>query len=392
MALVTLGLSMLEPAVPTVDYASIWTDTVRRGPFVRSVRGVGTLTPEQIRIIPAQTAGRVEQIFARPGAQVEPGTPLVRLSNPEEEIQLMESEQRLRTAESDLLQLRSTLQTQVLSQEGVIATVQSQYNEALRQAKTNEELLAKRLIAENEVARVRDQVEELRTRLDIEKKRLDLLNATVGTQLAAQEAQVQQLEAIVAHRKSLIAAMDVRSSSSGVLQRLDLEAGQYVLPGYELARVVEPGRLKAELRVSETQMQGVVAGLRAYVDTRNDTIAGHVVRIDPAAEAGTFGVDVAFEGELPASARPDMSVDGWIEIDRLENVLYVARPSHGSAGQTIGLWVLSPDGGEAHRVQVRLGATSVTHVEIVQGLDQGDVVILSPMDKYDQHDRVKIRY
>lgn len=390
-AVITLGLSLLEPAVPTVEGAGIWTDSVRRGPMVRSVRGVGTLTPEHIRIIPAQTAGRVEQIHLRPGVTVEPGTPLMRLSNPDLELQLMESERQLRTAESDLMSLRSTLRTGILNQEGVIATVQSQYNEAMRQAKTNEELQAKGLIAPNEAARVNDQVKELETRLAIEKQRLDLLNSTVDTQLAAQQAQIRQLEAIVAHRRQQIAAMDVRAASGGVLQRLDLEAGQWVNPGTELARIVEPGKLKAVLRISETQMRDVVIGQRAFIDTRNDTIVGHVVRIDPAAEGGTIGVDVAFDTELPASARPDMSVDGVVEIDRLQNVLHVSRPNHGSTGQTIGLWVLSPDSSEAERVQVKLGQTSVNFVEIVQGLEQGDVVILSDMQQYDSHDRVKIR-
>lgn len=390
-ALVTLALYSMDPAVPTVEGAGIWTDSVRRGPMVRSVRGVGTLTPENIRIIPAQAAGRVEQIHLRPGVTVEPGTRLVQLSNPELELQLMESERQLRTAESDLLNLRSTLQTQILNQEGVIATVQSQYNEAVRQAKTTEDLIAKQLIATNEAARVKDQVVELETRLRIEKERLDLLNSTVETQIGAQQAQVSQLGAIVAHRRGLIEAMDVRAASGGVLSRLELEAGQWVNPGTELARIVEPGRLKAVLRISDTQMRDVVIGQRAFIDTRNDTIEGRVVRIDPASEGGTIGVDVAFDTEMPASARPDMSVDGVVEIDRLQNVLHVSRPNHGSTGQTIGLWVLSADRKEAERVQVKLGQTSVNFVEIVEGLNQGDVVILSDMQQYDSHDRVRIR-
>lgn len=391
-ALITLALYSLDPAVPTVEFAGIWTDSVRRGPMVRSVRGVGTLVPEHIRIIPAQTAGRVEQIHVRPGVTVEPGTPLVRLSNPDLELQLMESERQLHTAQSDLLNLRSTLQTQILNQEGIIATVQSQYNEAVRNAKTNEELLAKGLIAPNEASTAKDRVVELQRRLEIEKERLALLNSTVDTQIGAQQAQVRQLAAIVAHRRSLIDAMDVRAASAGVLQRLDLEAGQWVNPGTELARIVEPGRLKAVIRISETQMRDVVVGQRAFIDTRNDTIEGRVVRIDPAAEGGTIGVDVAFDGELPSSARPDMSVDGTVELERLQNVLHVARPNHGSTGQTIGLWVLSKDGKEAERVQVKLGQTSVNFVEIVQGLNQGDEVILSDMQQYDSNDRVRIRY
>jgi multidrug resistance efflux pump len=390
-ALITLALYSLDPAVPTVEGAEIWTDSVRRGPMVRSVRGVGTLTPENIRIIPAQTGGRVEQIHLRPGVAVEAGTPLVRLSNPELELQLMEAERELRMAESSYINLESTLETQILNQEGVIAQVQSQYNEAVRNAKTNEELLAKKLIAPNEASRGKDQVVEFETRLAIEKQRLALLNSTVGTQLGAQQAQIAQLRTIVAHRRGLIAAMDVRAASAGMLQRLDLEAGQWVNPGSELARIVEPGRLKAVLRISETQMRDVLIGQRAFIDTRNDTIEGSVVRIDPAAVAGTIGVDVGFDTAMPPSARPDMSVDGVVEIDRLADVLHVSRPNHGSTGQTIGLWVLSPDGKEAERGQVTLGQTSVNFVEIVSGLKQGDIVILSDMQQYDSNDRVKIR-
>jgi len=392
IALVTVGLTQLEPAAPTVDGAGIWTDTVRRGPMVRTVRGVGTLTPENIRIIPARTPGRVEQIFARPGAIVEPGTLLLRLSNPDAQLQLMEQERQLRTAQSDLVNLRSNLQMQILNQEGVIAQVQSQYNEAARQARTNDELLQKKLIAPNEAERAKDQLEELRTRLEIEKKRLDQLNSTVQVQLNAQQSQIAQLEAIVAHRKADIASLEVRANSSGVLQQLDLEAGQWVNQGTELARIVEPGNLKAVLRIAETQMRDVVIGQTAYIDTRNDTIRGTVVRIDPAAQNGTMGVDVAFEEELPSSARPDMSVDGTIELDRLNNVLYVGRPNVGSAGQTIGLWVLSADRGEAERVQVKIGQTAVSFVEVQQGLNEGDVVILSPMDRVESYDKVRIRW
>lgn len=389
-AAITLGLSQLKPAAPSVDGAGIWTDSVRRGPMVREVRGVGTLVPENIRIIPARTGGRVEQIYVRPGAVVEPGTPLVRLSNPELQLQLLQAEQALHDARSQLINLESTLQTQILAQEGTIAQVQSQYNEAQRQAKTNEELLAKGLLAPNEAQRVRDQLSELQTRLEIEKKSLGLRRSTVDAQLDAQRAQIAQLGVIVQHRREDLASMEVRANHSGVLQQLDLEAGQWVNPGMELARIVEPGRLKAVLRVPDTQMRDVVIGQTAYIDTRNDTIVGRVVRIDPAAEGGTTGLDVAFDGELPASARPDMSVDGRIELERLNDVLYIGRPNFGSAGQTIGLWVLSKDGKTAERVQVKLGRTSVNHFEVVQGLNVGDVVILSPMDQWDSYDRVRI--
>lgn len=389
-AAITLGLSQLEPAAPSVDRAGVWTDSVRRGPFVREVRGVGTLVPENIRIIPARTPGRVEQIFARPGTVVESGTPLVRLSNPELDLQLLQAERELRSAQSALINLRSDLQTQILNQEGTIAQVQAQYNEALRQARTNEELLARGLIAPNEAQRVQDQVEELRTRLAIEQKSLDLRNATVETQIDAQEAQVAQLEVIVAHRRTDITSMNVTATSAGVLQQLELEPGQWVTSGAELARIIEPGNLKAVLRIAESQMRDVTIGQRAHVDTRNDTIIGRVVRIDPASETGTIGVDVAFDEELPASARPDMSVDGKVELERLDNVLFVGRPNFGATGQTVGLWVLSADGKTADRVQVRLGQTSVNHVEIVQGLKEGDIVILSDMQQWDSYNRVRI--
>lgn len=390
-ALITLGLSQLKPAPPSVDGAAIYTDTVSRGELVRQVRGPGTLTPEHIRIIPAVTAGRVEEIYARPGTHVEPGAILLRLSNPDVELQLLESERQFNAAQTELINLQANLQTQVLTLEGAVAQAQSTYNDAVRQANTAEELAAKGLIAANDASRAKDQVEEARKRLDIERQRLELAKGTVTAQLDQQRSQVARLSSIVAFRRQQLESMAVRSTSSGVLQRLDLEIGQYVNPGVELARVVEPGRLKAVLRIPESQMRDVVIGQTAWIDTRNDTIRGRVVRIDPAAQQGTFGVDVAFEGELPASARPDMSVDGTIEIDRLNDVLYVSRPNYGSAGQTIGLFVVGPDGKTAERRQVRLGQTSVNHVEIVAGLERGQRVILSDMQQVDAHDRVRIR-
>jgi HlyD family secretion protein len=390
-ALITLGLSQLKPAPPSVDGAAIYTDTVKRGELVRQVRGPGTLTPEHIRIIPAITAGRVEEIYARPGTAVEAGTMLLRLSNPDVELQLLESERQHNAAQTELINLRANLQTQVLTMEGAVAQAQSAYNEAVRQANTAQELASKGLIAANDASRAKDQVEESRKRLEIERQRLELAKSTVTAQLEQQAGQVDRLRGIVAFRRQQLESMQVRATSHGVLQRLDLEIGQYVNPGIELARVVEPGRLKAVLRIPESQMRDVVIGQTAWIDTRNDTIRGRVVRIDPAAQQGTFGVDVAFEGELPASARPDMSVDGTVEIDRLSDVLYVSRPNYGSAGQTIGLFVVAADGKTAERRQVRLGQTSVNHVEIVAGLDRGQRVILSDMQQVDAHDRVRIR-
>jgi HlyD family secretion protein len=390
-ALITLGLSQLKPAPPSVEGAAIYTDTVRRGELVRQVRGPGTLTPEHIRIIPAVTAGRVDEILARPGTVVEAGTVLLRLSNPETELSLLESERQYAQARTETVNLRASLQTQILQLEGSVAQVQSQYNEAVRQANTSAELAARGLIAANEVSRAQDQVEELRTRLAIEKQRLELARGTVDAQLESQQLQVERLASLVAMRRDQLRSMDVRAGTAGVLQQLNLEVGQWVNSGHELARVVEPGRLKAVLRIPDTQMRDVVIGQTALIDTRNDTIRGRVVRIDPAAQGGTTGVDVALDGDLPASARPDMSIDGTIEIDRLNDVLYVSRPNYGSAGQTIGLFVVSADGKTAERTQVRLGQTSVNFVEVVQGLKQGDRVILSDMQQWDAHNRVRIR-
>jgi HlyD family secretion protein len=390
-ALITLGLSQLKPAPPSVEGAAIYTDTVRRGELVRQVRGPGTLTPEHIRIIPAVTAGRVDEILARPGTVVEAGTVLLRLSNPETELSLLESERQYAQARTETVNLRASLQTQILQLEGSVAQVQSQYNEAVRQANTNAEWAARGLIAANEVSRAQDQVEELRTRLAIEKQRLELARGTVDAQLESQQLQVERLASLVAMRRDQLRSMDVRAGTAGVLQQLNLEVGQWVNSGHELARVVEPGRLKAVLRIPDTQMRDVVIGQTALIDTRNDTIRGRVVRIDPAAQGGTTGVDVALDGDLPASARPDMSIDGTIEIDRLNDVLYVSRPNYGSAGQTIGLFVVSADGKTAERTQVRLGQTSVNFVEVVQGLKQGDRVILSDMQQWDAHNRVRIR-
>jgi HlyD family secretion protein len=391
VVLITLGLSQLKPAPPSVDGAAIYTDSVRRGELVRQVRGPGTLTPEHIRILPAVTAGRVDEIFARPGTPVEAGTLLLRLSNPDVELQLLEAERQLAQARTETVSLHANLRTSILQYESAVAQAQSAFNEAQRQANNSDELQRRGLIAANEAQRAKDVLEEQRTRLNIERQRLELAKGTVDAQLESQQLQVERLTSLVAMRRQQLHSMDVRAGTSGMLQQLNLEVGQWVNPGMELARVVEPGRLKAVLRIPDTQMRDVVMGQVAYIDTRNDTIRGRVVRIDPAAQGGTTGVDVALDGDLPASARPDMSIDGTIEIDRLNDVLFVSRPNYGSAGQTISLFVLAPDGRTADRTQVRLGQTSVNFVEIVSGLKQGDRVILSPMEQWDAHNRVRIR-
>jgi len=394
IALVTAALSRLEPAAPTVEGASVYSDTVRRGTFTRQVRGPGTLVPEQIVIISARTNGRIDEILAQPGITVEPGTLLMRLSNPDVQLQLLESERLLTQARSQLIQLEATLQSQTLALEASLATARSAYNEAARQAQESEELAAKGLIARNEASRRQDVLTESAQRLDAAKKQLEVARGSVGAQLDGQRLQVRRLEGIVRYRQGEEASLNVRSPAVGVLQRLGsqttLEVGQWVFSGTELARVVQPWRLKAQIRIPETQIRDVVIGQVAWVDTRNDTIRGRVVRIDPAAQNGTVGVDVTLEGKLPASARPDLSIDGTIELDRVENALYVGRPGYGAAGQTVGLFRVTPDGKYAERVSVKLGRTSVNHVEILGGLKAGDVIILSDMSTWDQHPRVRL--
>jgi len=395
LALITLLLGQLKPAAPGVESAAVYTDTVRRGTFTRQVRGPGTLVPERIVIISARTNGRVEELLVQPGVAIEPGTLLMRLSNPDVQLQLLEAERLLTQARSGLIQLQATLQGQTLTLEAALASAQSAFNEAQRQAKESEELAARELIARNEASRRRDALAEAEQRLSAANKQLELSRSSLEPQLAGQRLQVERLEGIVRYRQGEVESLNVRAPAAGVLQRLGsqttLEVGQWVFSGTELARVVQPGRLKAQIRIPETQIRDVVVGQTAWIDTRNDTIRGRVMRIDPAAQNGTVGVDVTLEGELPASARPDLSVDGTIELDRVENALYVGRPGYGSAGQTVGLFRLTPDGRYAERVSVKLGRTSVNHVEILGGLKVGDVVILSDMSTWDEHERVRLQ-
>ena len=388
---VTVGLSQLEPAPPSVDRAQLYMDTVQMGTFVKNVRGNGTLVPENIRLITAVVTGRVEQVYELPGAQVQPGTPLVRLSNPDVDNAHLEALNQLSQARSQLVQLEANLQTSRLQQVANIATVERQYNDAVRQDESNKELLARGLIAENIAKLAADTRAELQQRLQAERQRLELMEQTSEPQLAAAQAQVDQLTRIVDFRQGQVNSMLVTSPATGVLTSLDLDVGAFVTAGTELARVVEsPPRLKAELRIQEAQVRDVVLGQRAMIELRPDTVWGTVSRIDPASQTGTVGVDVAFTDKLPASARPSQTVDGYIEITKMDNVLFVARPSYGGANNTISLFVVDADGKGARRVQVRLGEASVSEVQILDGLKEGDIVILSGTDQVDEHDRIRI--
>jgi HlyD family secretion protein len=390
LALVTLALARLEPAPPSVERATLWTDTVRQGDMVRQVRGPGTLAAEEVRWVSAVTQGRVERKLVQPGTRVEAGTVILELSNPDVDRQALEAQRQLVAAQSELANLRAGLQNQVLSQEATIATVNAEYREAVRQAEVNEGLSSRGLAAPMDVARARDRGAELQTRLEVERKRLGFLRQSMQTQVAAQEAQVQMLRGIVDFHRGQVSSMHVRAGTAGVLQDLPVEMGQWVNSGATLARVVQPGRLKAVLRIPETQVRDVSIGQPASIDTRNGIVRGRVVRIDPAAQNGTVTVDVALEGALPRGARPDLSVDGTVDVEHLKNVMYVGRPAYGQPESTVGLFKLSADGEEAVRTNVRLGRGSASSIEVRGGLQPGDVVILSDMSQWDSADRVRL--
>ena len=388
---ITLGLSQLKPAPPSVEGAALWLDTVQHGQLIRQVTGPGTLVPEQIRIIPAVTAGRVEEVYLRPGAQVEPGTRLLRLTNPDVELNLLESERQLTQARTQLVNLTVLLQTNQLVQEGAVAQTRTQFAAAERTWRNNQELYEKNLITRTDYETSQEQYEELQARLALEQQQLDLMKSTVDEQLGAQRLDVQRLEQIVAFQRTQLESMNVVAGTQGVLQMLDLEVGQYVQSGFELARVVQPGRLKAEVRIPETQAAEVLIGQTAHVDTRNGIVTGRVVRIDPAAQQATVGVDIELPDSLPPGARPDLQVDARIEINRLDDVLFVGRPQYGNANSSTTLFKLEPGGREATRVTVRFGQSSVNEIVVLQGLQEGDVVILSEMSQQESYDRIRLR-
>ncbi|HYP27737.1 MAG TPA: HlyD family efflux transporter periplasmic adaptor subunit [Blastocatellia bacterium] len=391
LAVITAFVSQLKPAAPSVEANTVFPDTVKRGSMLRQVRGLGTLVPEEIRLIPALSEGRVERILVRPGATVTAGTVLLELSNPQLEQDALEAESQLQAALAEYTSLRVRLESQSLDQQAAAATVRANFSEAKLQAEVNEELAKQGLIADlnRKVSKVR--AEELSTRNEIEEKRLDISREAVKAQLAVQQARVEELKALAGLRRKQVGELSVRAGIDGVLQLMQVQEGQQVTPGTNLARVANPNALKAELRIAETQAKDIQIGQPVTVDTRNGIIQGSVSRIDPAVQNGTVTVDVALTGELPKGARPDLSVDGTIELERLESVLYMGRPVHGQEGNQIGIFRIEPGGQEAVRVTVRLGRSSVNSVEILEGLKEGDRVILSDTSQWDSADRIRLK-
>jgi HlyD family secretion protein len=390
IVLASLGLHGLKPAAPRVDRASIWIDSVQRGPLVIEVRGPGTLVPERIRYISAVTAGRVERRLAEAGENVKPETVLLVLSNPDVQLEALESERQLTVSHADQVNLKANLVSQRLTQEAQVAAARAAYLDAKRDAEAAESLAAKQLIAPNEASRVRNHGEELATRFRVEQERLSVMTQAADSQLSLQQAQVDRLSDVNQFQRGRVRSMVVTAGATGILQELPLEVGQWAQSGATLARIVEPGRLKAVLRIPETQAKDITLGQPAAIDTRNGIARGKVVRIDPAVQNGTVTVDVSLEGELPRGARPDLSVDGTIQVERLDNVLHVGRPAFGQSGGTVGLFKLTPDGSEAVRTTVRLGRASVNTVEVLGGLRPGDKVIISDMSRWDGSDRVRV--
>jgi HlyD family secretion protein len=387
VALVTVGLARLKPAAPTVDRASVWTDTVKRGPMVRNVRGLGTL----VRWIPAETAGRVERILVRPGATVTPDTIVLELSNPSEAQALTELEGQKRAAEAEVTTLRARIENELVSQQATVVSIDSEYRQATLQATADAELAKEGLKSSLETRLSAMRAEALNSRAEAERKRLSQMRGSVDAQLAVQQAAVERLRTQVVLKQSQVRALRVRAGIAGVLQQVPVEVGQQVAPGSNLARVANPSRLKAELKIPETQAKDVQIGLVASIDTRNGVIAGRVVRIDPAVVGGTVTVDVSLDGELPRGARPDLSVDGTIELERMMNVLYTGRPALGQENSAIMLFRIGPDGATAERVKVTLGRTAVNTVEIRGGLKEGDQVVLSDTSQWDTADRIRLK-
>lgn len=390
-AFAVIALARLEPAAPAVDRATVWTDTVKRGEMLRQVRGPGVLAPREIRWIAATTEARVDRVLVKPGAAVEADTVLVEMSNPTLAQQVLEARSEVVAAEADFAALRVRLQGQVLDQRSTLAQIRAESESARLQVEAEAQLLEKNILPRIQYQRSVLTANQLEERLAIEQERVEQFQDSVDAQLRAARARIEQLETMADYRESQLAALDVTAGIEGVLQELTVEAGQRLAPGENIARVARPDSLMAELRIPETQAKDVQLGQAVEVDTRNGIVAGEVIRIDPRVANGTVQVDVDLTGELPPGARPDLSVDGTILIERLDDVLYVGRPAYGQPESTVRLFRVDPADGSAVRVPVELGRSSVNVIEIRQGLNLGDRIILSDTSAWDDHDRIRLQ-
>ena len=388
---VTYALSKLKPAAPTVDKGTVWSETVKRGPMLREVRGLGTLVPEDIRWIAAQTDARVDRWVLRPGAIVKPDSIIMELSDPTLQQTALDAELQLKGAEADLANLKVQVDSDLMSQKANEASVRSDYEQAKIQHDVDEKQVKLGLTSVMLEQQSRVKVEQLAIRLQLETDRTKISADSANAKLSASQAIIDEKKALYQLKKSQLEALHVRAGIDGVLQIVPVEVGQNVTPGTNLARVADPKKLKAEVKIAETQAKDVALGQKASIDTRNGIVGGHVSRIDPSVVNGTVTVDVAIDDPLPPGARPDLSVDGTITLENLKDVLYVGRPVHGQSDSTIGLFKLVDDGSEAVRVNVKLGRSSVNTIEILDGLKVGDQVILSDMSAWDAFDRVRLK-
>ncbi|MFN7994929.1 MAG: HlyD family efflux transporter periplasmic adaptor subunit [Bryobacteraceae bacterium] len=390
--LVTIALGRLKPAAPGVELSTLWPDSVRRGPMVREVRGLGTLVPEDTLLIPATTEGRIEKILIRPGTPVKPDSVILIMTNPELQTALLDAEYALKAGEAAYTDLRVTLEKQALDQRAVAAQVSADYHSAQLKADRDEALVKEGLVAQVDAKISEVNAREMATRNQIEEKRLSINQESVEAQLAAQKVKVEQLRGQYQLKQQQVEALKVRAGTEGMLQALPtpVEEGQKVAAGTALGKVAQPWKLKAELKIAETQAKDVTIGQPASIDTRNGIVKGKVSRIDPAVLNGTVTVDCKLEGPLPQGARPDLSVDGTIELERLDDVVYMGRPVFGQAESTVSLFKIEPEGKYANRVQVKLGRASVNTIEVREGLKVGDRVILSDMSAWDNYERIRL--
>jgi HlyD family secretion protein len=387
---ITVGLTRLKPAAPSVERSTLLLDTVKRGEMLRQVHGNGTLVPQKVQWIPAPAEGRVENVLVLAGVEVKPDTVIAEMVNPQLEQEATDAEYQVKAIEADLDNLKVKLESDRMTQQSTTASVQSEYDQAKLQLDTDEQLAKEGLVPPLTLRLSRVKVQELANRLKIEQDRLNINAKAITAQIAAQQARVEQLRALAKLRRSQVASLKVVAGTAGVLQEVTVQVGQELQPGANIARVADPTSLKAELRIAETQAKDIALGQHAEIDTRNGVVPGHVVRVDPSSKEGTVGVDVFFDGPLPQGARPDLSVDGTIELERLADVLYVGRPANAQGQSTVGMFRLEPDGQTAVRVPVQLGRTSVNFIEVVGGLREGDQVILSDTSQWDKYDRIRL--
>jgi HlyD family secretion protein len=387
----TAAVFHLRPAAPTVDKATIWFDEVKRGPMVRNVRGPGLLVPEDIRWIPAQTDSSVDRILLRPGAAVAPDSVILELRNPSLQRDALDAQYQLKASQAEYENLKAQLNSELLNQKAAAAGVRSEYEQAKIQSEVDEKLRAEKLGSDVTARLSKVRTEQWWIRLQVEEERAGDTVLAARARLTAQQSHVDQQRALYNLRTSELESLHVRAGIHGVLQQVPVEVGQHVTPGMNLARVADPNKLKGEIKIAETQAQDVAVGQKAAIDTRNGIVAGRVSRIDPAVRNGTVTVDVAIDDPLPLGARPDLNVDGTIELENLPDILYVSRPVHGQSNSSVGLFKLLEDGREAVHVNVKLGKTSVNTVEILQGLNVGDRVILSDMSQWDSFARIRLK-